>query len=56
MGRYFLPRPVPLWPERLFLWSVYLKPGSGSGIKNGFWFNFSGGLCHLANDDPKKSH
>ena len=33
-------------------WSAYLKPGSGPGIKNGFWFNFGGGWCHLANDDP----
>ena len=35
-----------------FFWSVYLKPGSGPGIKNGYWFNFGGGWCHLANDDP----
>ncbi len=32
-------------------WSAYLKPGSGPGIKNGYWFNFGGGWCHLANDD-----
>jgi len=32
-------------------WSVYLKPGSGPGIKNGYWFNFGSGWCHLANDD-----
>ena len=35
-----------------FFWSVYLKPGSGPGIKNGFWINFGSGWCHLANDDP----
>ena len=33
-------------------WSSYLKPGSGPGIKNGYWFNFGSGWCHLANDDP----
>jgi len=32
-------------------WCAYLKPGSGPGIQNGFWFNFGGGWCHLANDD-----
>ena len=33
-------------------WSPYLKPGSGPGLKNGYWFNFGKGFCHLANDDP----
>jgi len=33
-------------------WSAYLKPGSGPGNKNGYWFNFGSGWCHLANDDP----
>ena len=33
-------------------WSSYLKPGSGPGNKNGYWFNFGSGWCHLANDDP----
>ena len=32
-------------------WSPYLKPGSGPGLKNGYWFNFGKGFCHLANDD-----
>ncbi|MCG3150505.1 MAG: hypothetical protein PCFJNLEI_03991 [Verrucomicrobiae bacterium] len=32
-------------------WSAYLKPGSGPGIQNGFWFNFGSGWSHLANDD-----
>ena len=33
-------------------WSPYLKPGSGPGLQNGYWFNFGKGFCHLANDDP----
>jgi len=33
-------------------WSVYLKPGSGPGDKNGFWFNFGKGYCHLQAGDP----
>ena len=33
-------------------WNAYLKPGSSAGIKNGYWFNFGSGWCHLANDDP----
>ena len=32
-------------------WSAYLKPGTGPGIKNGYWFNFGSGWSHLANDD-----
>jgi len=32
-------------------WCSYLKPGSGPGNKNGYWFNFGGGWSHLANDD-----
>ena len=32
-------------------WCAYLKPGTGPGIKNGFWINFGSGWCHLANDD-----
>ena len=32
-------------------WSAYLKPGSGPGIKNGYWLNFGAGWSHLANDD-----
>jgi len=32
-------------------WSAYLKPGTGPGIKNGFWLNFGSGWAHLANDD-----
>ena len=32
-------------------WSPYLKSGSGPGLKNGYWFNFGKGFCHLANDD-----
>ena len=32
-------------------WSAYLKPGTGPGIKNGFWINFGSGWSHLANDD-----
>ena len=32
-------------------WSAYLKPGSAPGIQNGYWLNFGGGWCHLANDD-----
>ena len=35
-----------------FFWCSYLKPGSGPGIKNGFWFNFGSGWAHLANDNP----
>ena len=35
-----------------FFWCAYLKPGSGPGIKNGFWINYGSGWCHLANDDP----
>jgi len=34
-----------------FFWSVYLKPGSGPGMQNGFWFNFGSGWCHLRNDN-----
>ena len=32
-------------------WCAYLKPGSGPGMKNGFWLNFGSGWSHLANDD-----
>jgi len=32
-------------------WCAYAKPGSGPGEKNGYWFNFGGGWCHLAGDD-----
>ena len=32
-------------------WCAYLKPGTGPGIKNGYWFNFGSGWSHLANDD-----
>jgi len=32
-------------------WSAYLKPGSGPGMKNGYWLNFGSGWSHLANDD-----
>ena len=35
-----------------FFWSAYLKPGTGPGMKNGYWLNFGSGWCHLANDDP----
>jgi len=34
-----------------FFWSIYLKPGSSSGIQNGYWYNFGSGWCHLAGDD-----
>jgi hypothetical protein len=37
-----------------FFWSAYLKPGTGPGIKNGYWLNFGSGWCHLANDDPSQ--
>ena len=33
-------------------WCAYLKPGSGPGNQNGYWFNFGSGWSHLANDDP----
>ena len=32
-------------------WCSYLKPGSGPGMKNGYWLNFGSGWSHLANDD-----
>jgi len=32
-------------------WCSYLKPGTGPGMKNGFWLNFGSGWSHLANDD-----
>ena len=32
-------------------WCAYLKPGTGPGIKNGYWINFGSGWSHLANDD-----
>ncbi|MCG3150597.1 MAG: hypothetical protein PCFJNLEI_04085 [Verrucomicrobiae bacterium] len=32
-------------------WCAYAKSGSGPGEKNGYWFNFGGGWCHLAGDD-----
>ena len=32
-------------------WSAYLKPGTGPGMKNGYWINFGSGWAHLANDD-----
>ena len=32
-------------------WSAYLKPGTGPGIKNGYWINYGCGWSHLANDD-----
>jgi hypothetical protein len=35
-------------------WCAYLKPGTGPGIKNGYWLNFGSGWCHLANDDPSQ--
>ena len=35
-----------------YFWCAYLKPGTAPGIKNGYWFNFGSGWCHLANDDP----
>ncbi len=35
-------------------WSAYLKPGTGPGIKNGYWLNFGAGWCHLAHDDPSQ--
>ena len=34
-----------------FFWAAYLKPGTGPGIKNGYWLNFGAGWAHLANDD-----
>ena len=34
-----------------FFWAAYLKPGTGPGIKNGYWLNFGSGWCHLAGDD-----
>ena len=33
-------------------WCAYLKPGSGPGMKNGYWLNFGSGWAHLQNDDP----
>ena len=33
-------------------WCAYLKPGTGPGMKNGYWLNFGSGWAHLANDDP----
>jgi hypothetical protein len=35
-------------------WSAYFKPGTGPGIKNGYWLNFGSGWAHLAEDDPTK--
>ena len=35
-----------------FFWAAYFKPGSGPGMKNGYWLNFGSGWAHLANDDP----
>ena len=32
-------------------WCAYLKPGTGPGMKNGYWLNFGSGWAHLANDD-----
>ena len=34
-----------------FFWSAYLKPGTGPGMKQGYWLNFGSGWSHLANDD-----
>lgn len=34
-----------------FFWASYLKPGTASGMKNGFWLNFGSGWSHLVNDD-----
>ena len=33
-------------------WCSYFKPGSSSGIKNGYWINFGHSFSHLHNDDP----
>jgi hypothetical protein len=33
-------------------WCAYFKPGSGPGLKNGYWFNFGSGWSHLHNDQP----
>ena len=33
-------------------WSSYLKPGTGPGMKNGYWINFGSGWSHLHNDNP----
>ena len=35
-------------------WNAYLKPGTGPGMKNGYWLNFGSGWAHLANDDPSQ--
>jgi len=35
-----------------WFWSAYLKPGSGPGMKAGYWLNFGSGWAHLVNDDP----
>ena len=32
-------------------WCAYFKPGTGPGMKNGYWLNFGSGWAHLANDD-----
>ena len=33
-------------------WCTYFKPGSGPGIKNGYWINFGRSYAHLHGDDP----
>ena len=33
-------------------WCAYFKPGTGPGMKCGYWLNFAHSYCHLANDDP----
>ena len=32
-------------------WAAYFKPGTGPGMKNGYWLNFGSGWAHLAGDD-----
>ena len=33
-------------------WCSYFKPGTGPGMKNGYWINFGCAYSHLANDNP----